>query len=382
MSSSAFPFSGSFKSFMEDRRGSVAAIWAMVTLSTIITIGGAIDYSVTLTGRGLLQNALDSAVLSAVQTTSGSAAQTNVLVSRFRAILTGHTVLGDTSNLTPTLTTNADGSITATVTASVPTQFMKAAGISSVPVTVSSQSLLVPTPTPTTATFTMRVAKGWYWKRLTLYVVDASGKTNNLAQWVYQPFNQNYAFTSTQVSNLSWPMTNTFYSKGNSGNGVGTLTGPSGSITLGRNYKDAYLTMEVDTDGCPLDQVVDTSKASSSGGNNPLYCKNSTAKAPSWTFVTNTKDGITHMVKYGKKADGSPDGNNRTLFADKQSFQVIVPCSTPATTTYYGWEDTAGSPPSNLNDPNSGWLTQDFMFSITADSCDPNVNMVGTRLTQ
>jgi len=368
------------KSLASDQRGNVAITFALVAVPLLIAMGCAVDYSIAATSKTKVQGALDSAVLAAARTTGGVAAQTEVFNNIFSANMAEYKVAGNASNLTPSLTANSDGSLAAKVTASVPTSLMQIVGISSIPVTVTNQTAATESPkTPTTATFQMKVAKGSYWKRLTLYIVDAYGKTQQIAQWVYQPFNMNYnalldSVYYDQLVNLSWSMNNTFYGNSDSRNGIGTLIGPTTPVTLGLNYKDAYLTMEIMTDGCSDTQVVDTANSGPDlygNGYNPLRCKNGATRSPSWTYATNTKVGTAHLVKFAGSFSGT-----RSLFPDTQPFVILVPCTTPATTSYYGFEDSSDPVPASLSNlpASNKWASQDFFFSVTANTCDANQN--------
>lgn len=362
--------------FLNCRSGNVAMIMALAALPAAMIVGAMMDQAAYNDAVARYQSALDAATLDAALGSTNAERQAR-FNSVFQAQLGSHNVPGRID--APTLEQASDGSISTTVSGQVSRKFLNLAGAGPMQVSVKSAAARAFASTPTAAIFKMRVSKGWFWKRLNLFVVDANGVTSKVAEWVYQPFNQAYSFSPSQIASLSWPMSAAFSKNGSSANGVGTMSGPTDAVSLGQDYKKAYLTMEVSGEGCAPNQTLDTSRSYAVYGSsypyNPIYCKARTGADSTdvWTFSTDDAAGVAHMIRYGKDASGNPDGNQRTQYASAQPIQILIPCSADPTEAYYGWEDSTGSgAPSS--DPVSNWYTQDFVFSVKAAKCETNKN--------
>ena len=99
--------------FLKNRQGAVAIVFAIVALPGLMIGASAIDYTRMTTGRAALQQAADAAAIAGMQ---ASVATRNAV-----AATTLNGALGSIpiTNVTPTWTTNADGSFSASVTAKV-----------------------------------------------------------------------------------------------------------------------------------------------------------------------------------------------------------------------------------------------------------------------
>jgi hypothetical protein len=93
-------------------------------------VGAAVDYSQASSVRTSLQAAIDAAVLGGVKDTTPS--RNTTAANYFNAYLTSNKVNGTVG--APTFVTNADGSLTGNVSATVPTSFMSIVNVNSLTV--------------------------------------------------------------------------------------------------------------------------------------------------------------------------------------------------------------------------------------------------------
>lgn len=126
----------SLKRFKSECKGSVAAIFAIAVIPLLVGSGIALDYSRAASRRNALQSALDSAVLS-VARESGTLTpdQMNAKITAYIKSVYGETGLNPIA--APTV---QSGSITATVSASVPTTIMNVVGIKNLQISVTTKS--------------------------------------------------------------------------------------------------------------------------------------------------------------------------------------------------------------------------------------------------
>jgi Flp pilus assembly protein TadG len=113
--------------FLSDERGGFAVIFALALLPLIAAVGGAVDYSRASRERTEMQVALDMALLAGA---SATASQADVATKAYQA---GR---GGTSSDTVRFWIEAGGILRGTASAAVPTAFMQAVGISTMPASV------------------------------------------------------------------------------------------------------------------------------------------------------------------------------------------------------------------------------------------------------
>lgn len=99
--------------YCDDAKGGVAVIFSIAALPILMASGAVIDYTRMTTGRAALQQAADSAAIAGMQTATGTR---NAV-----AAITLNGAIGSTglANVTPTWTTNGDGSFSVAVSANV-----------------------------------------------------------------------------------------------------------------------------------------------------------------------------------------------------------------------------------------------------------------------
>src|SRR5215203_6778844 len=114
---------------VQDRRGSVAQIFALALIPVAFMAGAAIDYTRSVAERSELQVAVDAAVLAGAK--DASQTWTTTAANVFKAAYKGTASAG--------FTKDAQGAYVGTAAASVPTTFVGIAGIQQIPIGVQRQ---------------------------------------------------------------------------------------------------------------------------------------------------------------------------------------------------------------------------------------------------
>ena len=114
----------------QDRRGSVAQIFALALIPVAFMAGAAIDYTRSVAERSELQVAVDAAVLAGAKDASQTWTTTSANV--FKAAYKGTASAG--------FMKDAQGAYVGTASASVPTTFVGIAGIQQIPIGVSGKA--------------------------------------------------------------------------------------------------------------------------------------------------------------------------------------------------------------------------------------------------
>jgi Flp pilus assembly protein TadG len=128
-----------YRDYLRHERGIAAIILALSLPMLVAASGVAVDLSTAYNAQSRLSNALDKAILAAGSSSSLDPAD---LQTRFQAFFYANYPSGVYGTpTTPILTVNGN-TMTASVTAAVPTSFMSIVGISSLTVSASSQSVL------------------------------------------------------------------------------------------------------------------------------------------------------------------------------------------------------------------------------------------------
>jgi hypothetical protein len=115
---------------VQDRRGSVAQIFALALIPVAFMAGAAIDYTRSVAERSELQVAVDAAVLAGAKDASQTWTTTSANV--FKSAYKGTASAG--------FTKDAQGAYVGTASASVPTTFVGIAGIQQIPIGVSGKA--------------------------------------------------------------------------------------------------------------------------------------------------------------------------------------------------------------------------------------------------
>jgi Flp pilus assembly protein TadG len=143
-------FYGAARRFLRQAGGSVAIYFALAIIPVMSMVGVAVDLGRRNSAMALLQDAMDNAVLTAARTGSTTNAS--------NAFLANGTSAAFNISGTPIIVANADGSITGSITATMPTSLMSVIGFHNMTFTVASAArqltTSVTTQTPTTTTTT------------------------------------------------------------------------------------------------------------------------------------------------------------------------------------------------------------------------------------
>ena len=256
----------SLQFFRRDENGATALMFAAGLLTAVILTGAVIDYSGAVTVRARLQSAVDAAALAVAKqgADNPSAYIDNVsaLKTAAQSFVTADGPSGATiADFHACLVTGGDcttasghtlqvGQFYVQGTTTYTPLFNLAAlpGSSSQTIT-SSATAGANLQWPQQITLNLIGAKGWYYKKVTLYALpftngSAASSYTALASWIYQPENLNAATGSANVTVGTDPangMTN--LKLGSLGAGYGTLTGPT-SINLGQ-YADFFMVESV-----------------------------------------------------------------------------------------------------------------------------------------
>lgn len=128
--------------FARAERGNVAMIFALLLPVLMTSIGAAIDYSRAVNARSAMQAAADAtALMISKEATSLTAAQITTKATAYFNALYNHPETGAvTFSAAYTANTGSGASVTVTASGSMPTDFMKMAGLSTLPVSVSSST--------------------------------------------------------------------------------------------------------------------------------------------------------------------------------------------------------------------------------------------------
>jgi len=142
-----------------DRRGNVAIIFALCLVPLVLVVGSAVDFSTATTARNQLQDTADAAALAAAGaanaylTTNGSSAAQVALATQLATTTSQNFVNANTNaglltaapTVTVTTVMNASvATVTVTVRANAKPAFLQLAGITSLPLTLTSKTTMTP----------------------------------------------------------------------------------------------------------------------------------------------------------------------------------------------------------------------------------------------
>lgn len=126
--------------FRDDRRGSIAIVFALSIVTLVALVGGAVDYGRWLTARSATHNAMDAAVLAGgrvLQLANASDAQAQAAAEKYYAENKADTLSIDNTSFTVNAT-----EIVGVSASRVSTPFLNIVGIDSLPVNLTSKALL------------------------------------------------------------------------------------------------------------------------------------------------------------------------------------------------------------------------------------------------
>ncbi len=306
--------------FAADRSGNFAVMTTLLAVPLFVAAGCVLDYSTASLERNNMQGIADSAALAGGRVFDGT--NTAAAKAAAKTFLDGYS-----SRMPPGVSYDIimnGQSIQVSLQASVATSLMQVAGISTIPVGVSSHAL---TPyKPQSIKFTPTQAQGYYYKKVSIIVVRPNSTKEEVVGTVtYQPTTH-------------------------SDNGQGTMTVlPSSTLNLGK-YSKLVLQMDIKNDGCGIGF-----KAAVTGST--VSCQaNGVAASNRFNLTLRTDNPDTSQYLFVNKVQ-LPKGVMSPL-------EEILECDR---TLNHAWED------------GGGWERQDFFYTA-ASVCAPDGQFV--RLTK
>jgi len=134
------PFLARVRAFLESKRGNVAMMFALALVPLMIGAGAGLDFARAMLVRQQMGEALDAAALAVGSTTGLTQTTAQALAQKyFDANYTvDKTEYGAPTISIPTSGYDSKGSVTITASDTMPTVLMKIAGVTSLPITTSS----------------------------------------------------------------------------------------------------------------------------------------------------------------------------------------------------------------------------------------------------
>ncbi len=286
-------------SFRRDERGNVAMTFALALLPLSFFVSASIDFARLNDRKSEVQNAVDSAVLAALENAAGGTpsdaqvrASISAAIGKYTDIIlpqgTASTVNGATAlvasngstctytttvtpqtstcaNTTITYVSGSPSTYTATVSGTIALPLWSSIA-GTTPLNITATADVASSSAPSSTQFQLTNASGGYAKVVNLYVHNKNATSDTLlASYTYTPNNlsQSNSFTGgggigNVVASFSDGTTTTWDNAGN------VVSGTNEAVSLGTHYDDAYLTMAVYTDGCPAGLTPDPRVANSS----------------------------------------------------------------------------------------------------------------------
>lgn len=381
---------------MRDASGAVALYFAVGLIPVLGMIGAAIDYSRASAARGLIQTAVDAAVLAGAQESDPNNRQ-KVAGDMLNANLADASFDGAGQAV---WAVDAGGAFTGRVDVSVRNVFMAMFGRPDTLVSATSAAMLSNALVPSNVTLSLQRATGASWKDVSLYVHEAGAATDARVQsFVYQP-----GWNKGGITQPTGTMTVTKY------NLDGTLAGQtvynqnsdftwpaavSSGVALGNTYDKVYLVMTVQGDGC-ADGLANTSRTSESssgytynkdsatndcvpsgtvhayGFSQSTTISKNLAANPVVAYSTDSAVGAGNLF-VGLRPGTTDQGAKQMPNGVKPTVYQVFPCgSASSAATYYAWEDT---PQTAADYPWQGsWANQDIIFKVEMTCAGANAN--------
>lgn len=343
------------RNIAQDESGAVAMIFGLAVIPIVFLAGAAIDYSVASSNRSSLQAALDRAALVGAK---AAGSETTTAKAAFDQEATSSQLNGAESNWNFDKPT---GRLTGSATATSPTSFTAILRDKPVTVAASVTAQQKGLSTPTQITISLNIARGWYWKKLTVFKKEKDDSTPvALGVLTYQPTTQNNGGTGTL--------------KDQNGN---TLTAGASGLTfaVGTNYSALYLQMDVITDGCAPGMIP------KSGSN--FSCIEGKKSSSTQTYSFKTDDPLSAGQLFTSATQVATTLINSTISSGKSTQTLFTQLGTAGAsnvssifqcgkTTTQAWEDT--KPTTAAFNSGSSWWTQDIYFDINVPTCALNTN--------
>ncbi|WP_315919144.1 TadE/TadG family type IV pilus assembly protein [Mesorhizobium sp. SP-1A] len=337
--------------FTRSERGSFLPVFAIGLVPLVLAVGMSVDYTMAVSDKASMQNALDAAVLSLTtmdKTATDADRQAN-LQSAF--IANG----GQGTATLKSAVFGADGSVSLSATASysMPTNFMNLAMIKSVPIGVSTSAKK--NPALVNASFKIDKASGYWDKKITLYGTQ---------------FGQSTAVPLMQITYVY--------------NGKGGTKGYGTTTVLTPDNKGNFTVVAQQQTCTSTTKKADAPAGSFKDGNLYTSCNMNVASATGASIDVSKMNAlylqmdVTTGTKATMKSNDPKTSNfmylNGTQIASGKTVDIFtaVPCGQPST---QAWEDGGNNPPS------PDVTNADFFYTVTG-KCDFNKRPSETVLTQ
>ena len=348
------------RGFASDTSGSTTAMFAVSAVAAMALMGAGIDYGRAVGAHAKLQNAVDQAMLAALQ--APATTRLSVANSILNAALAG-SGLSASWSIAPTVTAN--GALTGTATGTLSSVMNGLTGVTQLVTSATSTVAYSKASVPSNVVFALTGGYGWYWKEIDLFVHQPGASADTLlASYVYQPVDLSGGGgrgTGTLTANFNI-------------NGVMTGNAVSTPVVLGSTYDNIYLKMTVYSDGCGPNMAPTTSQSGSTTNYSCIASGTKVQTGENWwgqaTYTTYTKSAspayyatndpnTAHNLFIGNPEVDLPNNAVPSIF-------TLLPCGQ---TVQHAWEDTPWANPL----PGS-WSTQDIFFNVQATSCAQNAN--------
>ncbi len=349
-------------SFRRDERGNVAMTFALALLPLSFFVSASIDFARLNDRKSEVQNAVDSAVLAALENAAGGTpsdaqvrASISAAIGKYTDIIlpqgTASTVNGATAlvasngstctytttvtpqtstcaNTTITYVSGSPSTYTATVSGTIALPLWSSIA-GTTPLNITATADVASSSAPSSTQFQLTNASGWYAKVVNLYVHNKNATSDTLlASYTYTPNNlsQSNSFTGgggigNVVASFSDGTTTTWDNAGN------VVSGTNEAVSLGTLYDNAYLTMAVYTDGCPAGLTPDPRVANSS-----FAC---VASGTSFTSSNSSSSQFANDTGNMSLTNTSSSTSTGTCYSNRQGYYSCQ------TTTYtYTWRVT------------------------------------------
>ena len=273
--------------FINDKRGNIAAIFALSAVPVMALLGSAVDYSNAVRSGNQIQSYLDSAVLKAINSANAGDAKTsieNYLANTDAAGATVSNVSISTTASVKTLTASASITVSSYILGS------KLLGGSNT-TTMTATSKASGNFKPISYTFTPTKVQGWYAKDIFIWAKDENNNVVSLTNAISYDYN-----FSTQKSTTS-----------------PAINKASSTFTLPSNYRTGLM-MRVYYTG--------------------LSCgKTRSACSPPTDFYNDASNAVTYLKTTGACSDSAGQSNNWEDGGDAnyQDFVYNLKCTLSST---------------------------------------------------
>jgi Flp pilus assembly protein TadG len=338
--------------FLQSSGGSFVPILALTLVPLVLAVGLATDYGRGVSTQVGMQDALDAATVSLT-----TLPQTATDTQRQQLLQQSYAANGGSGTATlNSATFDADGTLhlSSSASYSMPTDFMKLAMVTSVPIDVTTA--MVKSPSLIQATFGIQKASGYWSKTITLYGTQFGASSANPMMKIVYTYNgaggsKGYGTTTVETLNSAGKYITAQQqvckaSSYNSRKGV-----PSGSFLDGNVVETCTYTAGSATSGATIDvsQMQDLYLEMDVPSGTPSVLKSNDPTTSNRLYIDGTE------VATGQPVD---------IFS-------AVPCGQ---TSQQAWEDGGSPVPGPV-------ANADFFYTVTG-KCDYSQRMATTRFTQ